>query len=172
MTSERNDEEFDAKLSHRLAAEDGAPTAAGSDEEEAVDLERVQTALRRYRAESLEWAQQRSATMPSPLPAGARADRPAWLQAPQWVLGTAAFCACVVGGTVYTHHQATLLERAAAVLPNAPTQQALAIDNELLSSVDDALCGSIAPTEQELGLTNDPLNEEVQPGRDAPLRRD
>lgn len=166
MTTER-DEDFDAKLMRRLAAEDETVTNADTDAAEVAELRAMEHALRSYRAESLDWAKQRSATMPSPLPPGARADRPAWLQAPQWVLGTVAFCACVVGGAMYTHHQATLLERAAAALPNAPTQEALAVDNQLLSSVDDA----IAPTEQELGLTNDLLNERAQTRQNVQQRR-
>ena len=147
------------------------PVAGKGCNDDDADLTAIDTAideaLASYRAESLDWAEQRSARMPSPLPAGSRTHVPAWLRAPQWVLGTVALCGCVMGGAVYAHHQATLAEDAAMALPAAPTNQALAADNELLSSVDHALSGPVTPTEQELGLTDGSLGERAQMRRHA-----
>ncbi len=136
------------------------PTLRSNDEQdgETAELLELSDALRSYREESLEWAYQRSATMPAPAP-GRLAQ---WLAAPQWALGTVAFCACVVGGALYTHHQAALVQQAAAVLPAQQTEQAVAEDNELLSSVNAALRGSVAPTERELGLTDELDSERAQ----------
>ena len=166
MSPMLNDDEFEKELMQRLAAEqkgeDELSAAEALETDDAADLQAMEGALGSYRAQSLDWAEQKSAAMPSPLPKGARTNRPAWLQAPQWALGTAAFCACLAGGALYNHHQNTLLEQAAITLPAAPTQQALAADNQLLSSVDEALSGSVAPSERELGLTDDVLGDRAQ----------
>ena len=153
----KNDDSFDRML------------LSGSDvpDEEPSELLEISDALRSYREQSLEWAHVRSATMPAPVPG--RLAR--WLAAPQWALGTVAFCACVVGGALYTHHQAVLVQQAAAVLPAEQTEQALAEDNELLSSVNAALRGSVAPTERELGLTEEGLNGERAQERQAVQQR-
>lgn len=167
MADPLSEEEFDRKLMHCLAAGEKdeplleAEELEGVGEDDAADLLGMQEALGTYRTHLLNWSEERSATLPSPLAPGARRT-PAWLQSPQWVLGTVAFCVCVVGGALYTHHQNTLLEQAALALPDAPTQQALTADNQLLSSVDDALRGSAAPGEQELGLTDDSLTNRAQ----------
>ncbi len=147
----KNDDDFDCLL------------ASGSDagDDYAAEAMEMRDALRSYREQSLEWAQKRSVTMPVPVPH--RLDR--WLAAPQWALGTAAFCACVVGGALYTHHQAVLVQQQAAVLPVQQTEQALADDNELLLSVNAALRGSVAPTERELGLTEELDSERAQKRR-------
>lgn len=142
---------------------------SGSDvyAEEPADLLEISEALRSYREQSLEWAHLRSATMPVPVPGRLAL----WLAAPQWALGTVAFCACVVGGALYTHHQAALVQQAAAALPAQQTEQALAEDNELLSSVNTALRESVAPTEQELGLTDEGLDGERAQERQAVQQR-
>ncbi len=154
MANVMDDDNFERTLMERLdesrgvAGEEEACNLLGAENDDA-ELFAMRDALRSYREQSLDWAQQRSAAMPSPLPA----RQSGWLVAPQWALGTAAFCACVVGAALFTHHQAVLVQQAAAVLPAAPTQQALSEDNELLSSVDLALRSSVSPTEQELGLS-------------------
>ena len=170
MLSEREDEDFEAKLARRLlVGDDDAEDTLRADSDTA-DVTAMTEALRSYRAEALDWAEQRSATMPSPLPPGERARRDVWWQAPQWALGTVALCGCVIGGALYTHHQATLVENAAAVLPMAPTPEALVADNQLLSLVDTAVHVSVEPSEQELGLTNNPMGKRVQTHRHAQQR--
>ncbi len=161
MARPMNDDDFERELLRRLDTFDDAfddaangkqdvtdAQDAAADADDAADLVAMSAALHSYRDRSLDWAEQRSAAMPSPLPPRATG----WLAAPQWALGTVAFCGCVVGAALYTHHQAALVDQAAAVLPAAPTQQVLAADNDLLTSVDDALRDSVAPTEQQLGL--------------------
>ncbi len=157
MTELMSDEEFERRLMERLGGADrnGANDTAHAAEAgsgDAADLLAMTEALESYRERSLHWAAQRSAAMPPP----AVPRHAAWLDAPQWALGTVAFCACVVGGALYTHHQAAVLQQAAVALPAAPTQEALLADNELLSSVDHALRSSVAPTAGELGLTKNP----------------
>ena len=157
MAEPMNDDEFERRLLQRLGsadrdmADDDEHAAAAGDRD-AADLLAMREALESYRDQSLHWAGQRSAAMSPPVVR----RRAAWLDAPQWALGTAAFCACVVGGALYTHHQAVMLQQAAVALPPAPTHEALLADNELLSSVDSALRSSVAPTAGELGLTQNP----------------
>ncbi len=170
MLRDREDEEFEAKLMQRLRAEEDADDGAPVADDDADEMVALTEALRSYRTETLHWAEQRSAAMPSPLPPGARAHRAAWLQAPQWALGTVALCTCVVGGAMYTRHQATLAENASVSLPNAPTQQALAADNQLLFLVDTAVRNPVEPSEQELGLTDSAMGERVQTHRHAQQR--
>ena len=166
MTNRRNDEEFDARLMQRLDKQDD--DALPENDEDAAELIAMQRALSSYREQSLDWAEKRSAAMPSPLPP--TSPRAAWRQAPRWALGMATLCACLVGGAAYTHHQAMRTQTAAAALPAAPTQQALAADNQLLSSVDDALRGAATPSEQELGLTDELLGDRAQTRRHAQQR--
>lgn len=109
------------------------------------DLVMMHAALESYRDESLRWAERRSATMPALKPASR------WFHAPQWAVAATAVVALAVTGVFYTQHLHAPADITTAA--TAPTQQALAVDNELLSSVDQALSGSVAPTEQDLGLT-------------------
>ena len=100
-------------------------------------------ALESYRAETLRWAEERSAT----LPVCTRPKRTPWLRA-RWVLASAAIVACAGGAWIHLHLPAN------AVPVSEPTAQVLSQDESLLQSVDAALDGSErTPTEEELGLT-------------------
>lgn len=175
-----NDEDFEQELMHLLRepapqagdgtehapgpANDTPTSSASNNPADAVELAALANALGSYRRQSLEWAQQRSAAMPPPVVHA----RPAWLDAPQWALGTIGFCACVIGGALYTHHQATLSQQAAVALPAAPSSQLVAQDNELMLLVDDALRNQGSPTEQDLGLNDGLANSRAQQRHAAP----
>ncbi len=113
------------------------------DADEDLDLETLQGALQSYKAETLQWAEQRSAAMAVP-------HLGSWARSPRWALASMLLVACGVGMVLAVHPA----DETAAVAVAAPTAQALAEDERLLQSVDAALIGSgAAPTAEELGLT-------------------
>ncbi len=148
-----SDEEFNELLRKRLQNTNGDPEidekseAELLSEEEEADLAIMRDALSSYKAESLAWAEQWSAAMPPPRP---NAVVSLWDRAPRWALAGVAVSACAVAALTFTHTATPAATRVAL----APTAQVLAADNQLLSSVDDALTrGSSTPSAQELGLS-------------------
>ena len=112
------------------------------DQEDGSDLLVLHDALKIYKMETLQWAEKKSAAMPTP--------RAGWARSPRWALTSVALLACGLSAVLHVFPVADPPTVAVA----APTAQALADDEQLLQSVDAALSGvGAAPTEEELGLT-------------------
>ena len=162
--SPRNDDHFDERLHDRLATgaafsdessenEIDSDLVLDPDEDDAADLALMHEALGSYKSETLRFAEQQSAAMPAP-----RVNRALalWDSTPRWVVASAAVLALGFS-TVFVTHRTT--EPAPLAMAAAPTAQALADDNQLLLSVNEALTANVAPSEQDLGLTAIPTHD-------------
>ncbi|MEZ2347225.1 hypothetical protein [Terriglobus sp. RCC_193] len=121
--------------------------------EETAELTEMKDALATYRAETLSWAERRSAAQPS-LAAAARRKH-LWAAAPQWAMAAVAIMSITVGVLHFAGipgDEMAMEQRTIPAAAQASPQQQLADDNALLESIDSALnTGSALPVDA-LGL--------------------
>ncbi|SEB69551.1 hypothetical protein [Terriglobus roseus] len=149
------DEQFADLLAGRPTSETLADLQGDADA--AAELVALKSALHSYRAESLVWAERRSASAPSLAPAARRRAR--WMAVPQWSLAAVAVAAVAVG---IGHFSGSNANDAVASTPTIATSSTLsasalperdfASDNELLTSIDAALSYAGASPVDGLGL--------------------
>ena len=102
----------------------------------------LRSALGSYRDETLQWAERRSATQPSLVPAAKRSER--WAALPRWSLATIAIVTIAAGAAHLSEERADLAESTSAQ-PMAAAQETrstpaeIAADNKLLNSIDAEL---------------------------------
>lgn len=118
------------------------------DDASSEDKDLFRDALQNYRAESFQWAERRSSTMPVPKTSPAL---PWWQRVPAPAFAAAVLTLLVSAAAVQHHIRHTAADETAAFVQ--PSSQILASDNQLLSSVYAALDQDPAPTEQDLGLS-------------------
>jgi hypothetical protein len=146
----------DEQIADLLAS---APLTPGSSNQEDAELHALRAALGSYRSETLLWAERRSAVQPS-LVAAAQRNR-FWAAVPQWSLAAVAAVTVATGIVHFTGNPGD--RSAAAPMPataSAPAQalhatQAdadIAADNQLLSSIDQALTYRPVSPADEFGL--------------------
>ena len=100
----------------------------------------MHSALQSYRAETLQWAERRSSTRASLLPAARRSDR--WAALPQWSLALVAAVTIAAGVAHVAETRAVVQDTAAVTVPSVEARALpadIAADNRLLSSIDAAL---------------------------------
>ena len=140
------DEEFSALLVLPGAAH-------GNITRQEKQLTVVRDAVDAFRAESLQWAERRSAGQPSLAAAARQGER--WAAMPQWSLALVAVVT-IVGGVVHisrTAVQPATMSAAstASIAPSAGAND-LAADNHLLSSIDAELSYHSASSVDSLQL--------------------
>lgn len=115
-----------------------------------ADAEVLRAAVASYRAESLLWAERRSAAMPSLVPAARRARL--WAAVPRWSLVTVAVFTVAVGMAHYgnTTQPAIPVEVSTDATPATPKE--LADDNALLKQIDAAVNAKSDLPADALGL--------------------
>lgn len=150
MTSNKNstDSLTDEQFCELLMG--GAPEATAELHAEAGAFK---SALSSYRADSLVWAERRSAAMPSLLPSVRRSGfHVAW---PQWTLAAVAVMTMVVAGVhVNTASQDTAAVDTSAAITRTvdATPEQIADDNVLLGSIDAAVHAGAGLPVNALGL--------------------
>lgn len=132
-----------------------ADASAGTDPEAEV----LRSALRSYRAETLQWAERRSSTQPSLQPAARR--RRVWAAVPQWSLAMVAVIS-IAAGVAHVYDRPGVNDASesttAATLDVMAAHEArssaadIAADNRLLSSIDQALSYHAQSPIDSLGL--------------------
>ena len=131
---QHTDEEFATLLCQPLT-EHQSPSETVSP----ADLRNLQAALKSYRAETLLWAERRSAAQPS---LAARAHRQGrWAALPRWSMALVAVVT-IAGGAVHVASSRAEVDEPAIVTDAAverPNPADIAADNELLSSIDAEL---------------------------------
>lgn len=153
-----SEDRFDALLHDRLLAGDDQDSTEHLHSEDALDadsmadLALMRQVLGSYKSEALRFAAKQSASMPTP-----RVSRAAalWDSTPRWAVAATAAVALACTTVVVTERAN---EPAPVAMAAPPTTQALQADNRLLLSVDQALSNSVAPSEEELGLTAVPAH--------------
>ena len=131
----------------------GAPGT--DDHTDAAEIERLQVALGSYRAETLHWAERRSAGQPSLQALAKRNER--WAALPRWSLATVALVT-ILGGVAHLAQSgaATITalgnETATAVAERPAAPADIAADNRLLSSINAELSYHAASPVDALGL--------------------
>ena len=136
QSKHRTDEDFAELLA-------GPKTEVVLTAETDAEVLQMESALRAYRVEALQWAERRSSVQPSLVPAARRSTL--WASLPQWSLAAVAAISIAAGVThlVENHRDSNDVAdvSVATVLPAAkqssPAQ--IAADNRLLSSIDSAL---------------------------------
>jgi negative regulator of sigma E activity len=163
MTSHHSltDEQFADLLAGRPTSETLADLQGDADA--AAELVELKSALHSYRAESLVWAERRSAAAPSLVPAARRRAR--WMAVPQWSLAAVAVAAVAVGIGHFSGSSANgavagtpAIATASASAASASPERDIASDNELLTSIDAAL--SYAGTSPVDGLGLKPAQDD------------
>ena len=116
----------------------------------------LRSALRSYRTETLQWAERRSSTQPSLRPAARRSR--VWAAVPQWSLAAVAVIS-IAAGAVHVYDRPDAGEETTAAADVTPAGSAartseadIAADNELLSSIDQALSYRVASPVDRLEL--------------------
>lgn len=147
----------DEQIADLLAGRPSAQTLTllHENEQSQVELAGLKSALHMYRAETLDWAERRSAAAPSLEAAARRQAR--WFAVPQWSLAAIAVATVAVGvGHMFGHvpdaagNTATVLT---ADVTDAPTSSAdIVSDDELLTSIDAALSSARVSPVEALGL--------------------
>ena len=156
----------DDEFAELLLRADSAVAANEADSEAAA----LRSAFRSYRAETLQWAERRSATQPSLQPAARRSRF--WAGVPQWSLAAVAVISIAAGvahvydrpGTGGDDTPSTTQGAVTAVSVARTSDADIAADNRLMSSIDRELSYHSESTVDSLGLKPAPNNRTVIPG--------
>ena len=148
----------DEQMADLLAGRPSAETLTHlhDDEQAQVELDGLKSALQSYRAETLDWAERRSAAAPSLAAAARRQAR--WFAVPQWSLAAIAVAAVAAGvGHMFVGvPEDAAGNKAAVVTADVAEARAsstdMASDDELLTSIDAALSNARTSPVEELGL--------------------
>ncbi len=107
-----------------------------------AELATLRSALGSYRAQTLQWAERRSATQPSLVAQARRSER--WAALPRWSLATIAIVTIAAGVAHVSEGRGNMAEDAslppvAAVQETRSSAAEIAADNKLLNSIDAEL---------------------------------
>jgi negative regulator of sigma E activity len=147
------DEQFSELLAGRPSGETLANLHAGDESE--LELNDLKSALQSYRSETLAWAERRASAAPS-LARIARRSR-MWAAMPQWSLAAVAVVTVAVGVVHFSGNDGDEVASTASVAIASQTgvkssAEDIALDNELLSSIDAALSYHGKSSVDALGL--------------------
>jgi negative regulator of sigma E activity len=154
----------DEQFADLLAGHPSTETLADlhEDDDAALELTGLKSALQSYRTETLLWAERRAATAPSLAPAARRSRM--WAAIPQWSLAAVAAVTVAVGVVHFSGQPGDEVADSAPVSVTAPVASAedIAMDNALLTSIDAALSYHGRSPVDELGLKTQRNNAERQ----------
>lgn len=162
MTFHRKQLSDEALAELLVTGETTSPATSPDDAPDHVqdaELLEMHAALASYRTETLQWAERRSATQPSLIPAARRGR--VWAAVPQWSLATVAAVTIAAGVFHFTgkddppESTASTSAQVTTTAANTASAADIAEDNRLLSSIDAALSHHRESPVAALGLKSD-----------------